>query len=327
MSDCNNPGTGAPTYRGLRNFLESPPGRRISKWTGTLITLGIAAWLIYRLTIIGWDEVWRALPKTPWFYIILAVIFLILPIAQMFIYARIWRIPRAPLFGAMLNKRVFDKEVLGYSGDVYLYLWIRKRFPLSNRRILAGLKDNIILSSLASTAVAVFLLLLFFAGGRIAWPRQWGSPGGIHMVLAGVFLMALGILAYRFRRKILTLDRRTTAVVMGIHLLRLLLVQLLQVVQWHVVMPEVPVIHWATLLALQIVITRIPLIPSRDLVFLGAGIEVAGWIRVSTPGMAGMLLASSVLSKIMNLGMFLLVSWIHRRRRDPENAAIPVELS
>jgi hypothetical protein len=70
-----------------------------------------------------------------------------------------------------------------------------------------------------------------------------------------------------------------------------------------------------TLLAVQIMITRIPLLPSRDLIFLGTGIEMSGFINVSTSSMAGMLLASSVLNKILNLVFFVLVFLAGQRIR------------
>jgi hypothetical protein len=90
----------------------------------------------------------------------------------------------------------------------------------------------------------------------------------------------------------------------------------LQILQWWVVMPQVPWINWFTLLILQIIITRIPFLPSRDLLFLGTGIEMSTWMNISPSAIAGMLLAASVISKILNLVFFVAVSYSARKRKN-----------
>jgi len=69
-----------------------------------------------------------------------------------------------------------------------------------------------------------------------------------------------------------------------------------------------------TLFAVQIVANRIPMLPVRDLVFLGVSVQLTGVLGVSTAGVAGMLLVSSVIKRLMNLGVLLFVG-LHKRRR------------
>jgi hypothetical protein len=293
----------------IKEFEESPGGKRAIRLLSILFTTAIAAYLVYKLTLIGWDKVWKALPQTPWFYVLLLIMFFSLPIFQVVIYRVAWKVNVKPgeLFLALLNKRVLDKDVLGYSGELYLYFWARKYVKQPDKEILHVLKDNVILSSAASTLVAVVLLILFFALGQVKLPREWVNPNIIHVVVlafCGVLIIGLVI---TFRKRILFLKRKQVLAIFAVHICRLLFVQGLQVVQWAVVMPEIPILNWMTLLAVQIIITRIPLLPSRDLVFMGTGIEMSGFIHVSTPSMAGMLLASSVLNKILNLFFFVMV--------------------
>jgi hypothetical protein len=244
------------------------------------------------------------------------VMFLSLPVFQVLIYRAAWKVNVKPreLFLALINKRVLDKDVLGYSGEMYLYFWARKNVKQPDKEILHVLKDNVILSSAASTLVALVLLILFFALGRVKLPGEWVNPNIIHVVVlafCGVLIIGLVI---TFRKRILFLKRKEILAIFGLHICRLLFVQGLQVVQWAVVMPEIPILNWMTLLAVQIIITRIPLLPGRDLVFMGTGIEMSELINVSTPSMAGMLLASSVLNKILNLFFFVMVFLSTRKR-------------
>ncbi|MCC5941487.1 MAG: hypothetical protein JJU37_08085, partial [Balneolaceae bacterium] len=59
----------------------------------------------------------------------------------------------------------------------------------------------------------------------------------------------------------------------------------------------------------------IPFIPSRDLVFMWAGIELSRMLDMATAAVAGMLLVSSALKKSTNLILFLLISYYSK---DPE---------
>lgn len=299
-------------------FEESRIGKRVLRLASLFFTASIIGYLVYKLTLIGWDNVRGSLPQTPWFYILLLVMFFTLPIFQVFIYRIAWNVKPWDLFLALLNKRVMDKDVLGYSGEMYLYVWARKYVDKPDKEILHVLKDNVILSSAASTLVAVVLLAIFFVFGRVRIPEEWMNPNVTLLVVLGFCAVLVIGLAVKFRKSILFLKRKQILAIFGLHICRLLVVQGLQVIQWMVVMPEIPLTNWLTLLAAQIIITRIPLLPSRDLIFMGTGIEMSQFINVSTSSMAGMLLASSVLNKILNLIFFVLV-FFFRRKRKPEN--------
>ncbi|NIM16782.1 MAG: hypothetical protein GTO45_32735 [Candidatus Aminicenantes bacterium] len=299
-------------------FEESRTGKRVLRLLSLFFTASIIAYLVYKLTLIGWDNVWESLPQTPWFYILLLVMFFTLPVFQVFIYRVAWKVRPWHLFLGLLNKRVLDKDVLGYSGEMYLYVWARKYVDKPDKEILHVLKDNVILSSAASTLVAVVLLVIFFVFGQVSIPEEWMNPNVTLLVVLGFCVVLVIGLAVKFRKRILFLKRKQILAIFGLHICRLLVVQGLQVIQWMVVMPEIPLTNWLTLLAAQIIITRIPLLPSRDLIFMGTGIEMSQFINVTTSSMAGMLLAASVLNKILNLIFFILVFFTLRKRK-PEN--------
>ena len=301
----------------LKHSEESPTGKKILRLFTVLFTTAIVAFLVYKLTLIGWSRVWESLPHTPWFYVLLLAMFFALPVFQVFIYRVAWKTHVSPwnLFLALMNKRVLDKDVLGYSGEMYLYLWARKQIKQPDKEILLVIKDNVILSSAASTLVAVILLAVFFVLGRVELPRQWLHPNIVHVLVIGFCVVLAAGLMVKYRKRVISLKRREVLHIFLLHICRLLVVQGLQVIQWVIVMPEVPILNWMTLLAAQIIITRIPLLPSRDLIFMGTGIEMSQFISISTSGMAGMLLASSVINKILNLFFFLLVFFSTRKRK------------
>ncbi len=302
----------------LSVFSQSSAGKILTKTLSIGFTLLIVSYLIFKLTKIGWREVLDSLPTTPWFYIILVLMFFSLPVFQVFIYGLAWKKPRFPLFPALLKKQVLDKNLFDLSGDMYLYFWARKHLQMKNKDIFHVLKDNVILSSAASTLVAVVLLIAFICFGLIALPNDWNGlkfNPVVVLILVVIFIFAL---FFKFRKSIFFLEKKVILYVLGLYVVRFLLIFFLQVIQWVVVLPEVPLIRWFTLLAVQIITSRIPLFPNRDLIFFGVGLEVSQWMGIPFPEMAGMLLASSVLNKSFNLVSFMLVSLSFRKDRPRE---------
>ena len=55
---------------------------------------------------------------------------------------------------------------------------------------------------------------------------------------------------------------------------------------WLYALPQVPWKVWLVLGSLRLVVTRLPLIPNKDLIFVGAGIAAAGIAKVSVTPVA-----------------------------------------
>lgn len=69
-------------------------------------------------------------------------------------------------------------------------------------------------------------------------------------------------------------------------------------------MPEIPLRIWFTYLSMTLILSRIPFLPNKDLVFIGASIEISKLINVSTAGIAGLFIAQNVLDKVLNAVLF-----------------------
>ena len=291
-----------------RAFAATPHGQWTIKAARYALTAAILGYLGYRLTTIGWAQIWGELPRTPWFYIIFVGMYLTLPIFQSVIYALIFGLPARAIFPAALKKRVYNKDVMSYSGEVYLYFWARDQVEMSGRAIMHGIKDNAIISSITSTLVAFGLLAVFFFSGLVVLPGFIAGHQGAYVAgaaVVGAVLVGVGI---KFRRSILQLPGRTILALFGLHFMRLVLVQGLQVTQWEVVAPEIDLNIWFTFLAVQIISNSLPLIPSRDLVSVAAAIEVARAVQVPEALIAGLMGVHSLLDKALNLVLFAAVS-------------------
>ncbi|PEN08777.1 hypothetical protein CRI93_03195 [Longimonas halophila] len=305
-------------------FQETRRGRRILKGLRYLLTVVIVGYLGYRMTTIGWGEIWASLPRTPWFYILFGAIYLTLPIFQTIIYGLIFRTSPWTIFPAALKKRVYNKDVMSYSGEVYLYFWARDRIDMPALNILHGIKDNTIVSSITATVVAFSLLATFFFSGLVVLPEMLVEH---NMAYAAVVVLVIGgmiALGIRFRRSILKLSGAMLLTLFALHTARLLLIQSLQVTQWVVVAPEIPLQAWFTFLAVQIIAESIPFVPSRDLVGVGFAIEVARATQVPEALIASLMLVHSVMDKALNLLLFMAVSaW---DRKNMARQSLPQEM-
>jgi hypothetical protein len=307
-------------------FSQSPSGQWILWGLRQALTVTVVGYLIYRMSQIGWAEIWASMPRTPWFYVIFAGMYLTLPIFQAIIFGIVWQRSPLDLLPATVKKRVYNKDVLSYSGDLYLYFWARERIrEWTDTELLHAIKDNAIVSSVASTIVAFGLLAAFLFSGLVALPDTIAENEILYTVAAIVVAAVLIGVGITFRQSVFGLAGRLLGVLFLLHIARLLVVMTLQILEWEVVVPEVELEIWFTFLSLQIITGRIPFLPSRDLIFMAAGIELAGAVQVSKAAIAGVLGVHSVLDKSINLIMFAAVSAWDREMLesfpDPEEAA------
>jgi hypothetical protein len=294
-------------------YLQSDRGRRIGKWARRAFYLAILAVLARQMTMIGWSEIARSLPSQPLFYVIFAVMYFSLPATETLIYRISWTFRLVEGFLAFLKKRVYNKDVLGYSGEVYLYLWAEQRVGRPRREVVGVIKDNNIISSIASTIFGVSVLAVLIGAGQVTLPAGFLAWEGVEMVAAAMVVTVLVAIGVKFRRSIFWLGSGALASLFVIHLGRLIFVNVLQVLQWSVVLPDVGMNAWLTLIAVLIVTSRIPFLPARDLIFIGAGLELSQAMGIPVAGVAGMLLVGSVLDKTVNLALFSLVTVTQRR--------------
>ena len=300
----------AAIRRPLARWLRGRPGPALRAADG-LFTAGVAAWVIHEVIEVGWLKVVESLPATPWFYLIFSVMYLTQPLSEVFIFRRFWG-PVPGLFPAVLMRRLYSGHVIDYSGEAWLYLWARRHRSLPHARIVHGIKDNVILSSAVSTLFAAAVLGVLAAGGWLV--PGLGGPGWIWLLAAPAVLAVLVAGGRALRRPVLSAPPSMAAAVCAAHLGRHVLVHVLQVCLWVVVEPSVPLTSWLTLLAALIVLTRVPFLPGRDLVFVSAGLGLSGYLNVESAVVASILLTTAVLDRGLNLVLYLVCRWSRPRR-------------
>ncbi len=292
-----------------------------------VVVLVVVGVIIYQLFDIGWKEVLGSLPTQPLFYIIFLLLFFTLPVAEVFIYRQLWKFPSIEGFKTFLKKKVYNEELMGYSGEVHLFIWGRKHVPKPDKEVLKDIRDNSILSAMTSNIVAVSLIAFLVFAGHIELSQLIGEFDLLYTIAGIVLVIILVVLIVVFRKYLFSLPPRKAATIFSIYMTRFLIHQALMLMMWAVVIPGTPLSVWFTYLTVIIVINRIPFLPSKDLVFVWAGIELSHMLDMASAAVAGMLLVYSALKKVMNLGFFMLLTYYFKDLEEedvnPDKAEIP----
>ncbi len=277
---------------------------KMALWLRAVFIAAIIGYLGVKIADIGWQDVFRSLPANPFFYLIFIVIYLALPVSEIFIYQRLWHMPLGRYAAFFLRKQVYNAALVGYSGEMVFCFWAQDHLGLAAHKALSAIKDNNILSAMASNLVTVILVAAFFLSGKLDLLSA-GTPGVMVTFLGGLgFVLVVSLLFARFRKRLISLPGRQAVFVFGVHLARVSLVAALQVLQWHLVIPQAPVSVWLAFLTAQFVLTRIPFLPNKDLVFLGLTLNLTGLVNAPQAVVAGLFVAFGALMQLANLTVY-----------------------
>lgn len=260
-------------------------------WLGlaaTVFSLGVISAALYQAWGLDLEKLRALVPRTPAFWAAFVLAYLAAPVSEWIIYRRLWRVGPEAIF-PLLRKQVYNELLLGYLGDAYFYGWARRRLALSCAPF-GTVKDVAVMSAMAGNGMTalVVALALPFAGllslGGHAEAVGWSLTVVLGSSLAVVFL----------RRKIFSLGRRQLAFVFALHVARIAAAAVLAAVAWHLVLPATSVTLWLVLAAMRLLISRLPFLPNKDVVFAGAAVFALGQdVEIGTlmTLMAGLILA------------------------------------
>ena len=244
-----------------------------SRWPvviASILTLAMIAGLARQLLGSGLTGLKQAAPDNWMYYVAFALLYISPPLGDYVIFRRLWHIPLEG-FGALIRKRIANEVVFGYSGDAYFYAWARARAKMVAAPF-GAVKDVTILSAIAGNVMTLVMtaLALPFAFETLP-PRYYtGLAIGIPVVIA----MCLPFLI--FSRRVFSLDRKTLWWIFMVHSLRLTAGCLLIAFAWHFGLPGVGIGTWLVLSASRMLVSRLPFVPNKELVFATVAIGFLG---------------------------------------------------
>jgi len=279
----------------LEAFAAATP--RWRQWLGPVLSLGIVGAVLYKIGGVDFARIVGMVPSNPLFWLLFAAAYMAQPASEWVIFHRLWKLPGNAIV-PLMRKQVGNEVLLGYIGEVYFYGWARRHSEIVAAPF-GAIKDVTILSAMLGNFTTVVAL-------AIGWPLLGQLPAGMHVqALTGsigvIIVTSLAVMLLRGR--LFSLPRRELWFVSGLHLVRIVGGTLLAAAMWHLLLPKVPLSSWLMLATLRLLVSRLPLIPNKELVFAGLALFLIGPDAAVADAMA--LMASLYLATHLLVGLTL----------------------
>lgn len=278
--------------------LDPPPLRVVSRnwtrWVGPTISILVLCAVLYQLRSLDLVALWRMLPVRLDFWLAVIVAFLSAPVADWLIFRHLWGLPALSGIAALTRKMVSNELLLGYSGEVYFYAWVRRNSTITSAPF-GAIKDVTILSALAGNVVTLVLVLLCWPFFSLLHVKHQGQ--GIEWSI--LFVLAMSVAITFFRKRLFSLPARDLWYVTAIHLARIFISTLLLGYIWYCLMPDIGLVWLLMISTMRLLLSRLPFLPNKDLAFAALAAFFIGHDNVLVGAMtltAGVFLACLVIS-------------------------------
>ena len=274
----------------------TPQDRPATSGRNALISLALSLAVIGAVVLAsGRVELSRLpsmVPASPAFWLAFLASYFVTPASEWLIFRRLWGIPPSGIY-ALLRKKIYNELLLGYLGEAYFYGWARQRVALTAAPF-GAVKDVAILSAMTGNAVTVLLTAAVIP----LLPTLSLGLDTRALAASVALIVAISLAVTVLRRRVFTLPRSELAMIARVHLERILVSALLSALLWHLAMPQVALTWWIALAALRLLVSRLPLVPNKDLLFAGVIALLLGHERdigALMALMAGLILAMHLL--------------------------------
>jgi hypothetical protein len=274
--------------------------RNWQRWLSMAISAALLVAIVMHLNRLGSTKLRAEIPVSPGFWLAFAAYYLALPTSEWIIFRRLWNLPAAG-FAALLRKLVSNEVLMGYSGELAFYGWARRRAALTSAPF-GAIKDVSILSALAGNLVTLGMM-------AAAWPLMGALHLGVLSRGAGMSVAAiigLSVLVAFFNRRIFSLPAADLRFIFGVHVARLAATTTLAGLMWHCALPGIGISMWVMLAAMHLLVTRLPFVPNKDLVFAGVALFAIGHDSQVVELIA--LIATMILTAHVLIGIVLAIS-------------------
>ena len=228
-----------------------------------LLSAAILIAALWQLRYLDVRGVIAMVPRSPLFWLLFAAGYLALPASEWVIYRRLWNLPPRG-FLALLRKRISNEIIAGYSGELYFYAWARRHASLVGTPF-GAIKDVSILSAVVANVCTLVL-------AAVSWQSlvalNLGTDAKV-MIVSAASIALPSFVALVMRKRLFTLPRDELGRIAVIHLLRIVATTVLAAALWAVALPAAPLAWWLVLATLRLLVSRLPLLPNKDIVFAG----------------------------------------------------------
>lgn len=289
-------GSGMPSQNSalapIPTFTFKPQDRKArptwERVAGTILSLIVVGAALYQARDLDIAEILELVPTSLTFWGLFAISYLIGPATDWFIFHRLWGVG-AGAFGALIRKLIYNELLVGYLGEVYFYSWARQNIRFVTTPF-GAVKDVAVLSAVAGNVTTLVFLAMAFPLVRLLPLHDHATAIGLSLA----FVVGTSLAVMLLRRSLFSLERKELQMVFAVHLLRILATTVVSAALWHLVLPDVALGWWLVLVTIRLLISRLPFLPNKDVVFAAITVLALGEVEISAlmALMAGLILAT-----------------------------------
>jgi hypothetical protein len=249
-----------------------PPAQR-RRWAALFsaaVSAALVVMVVDHFRHVAFGTIVAMVPRNPAFWLLFAGYYLANPACEWVIYRRLWRLPAAG-FAALIRKQVSNELLLGYLGEAQFYAWARSQLRMTATPF-GAIKDVTILSAFVGNVVTLAML-------AFAWPLLGKGEIGLetHNVFASLGVLLVSFFAIMlFGRRLFSLPPADLRMIASMHFVRIVAQLGCAAALWHLVIPSEAYSQWFLLATLRMLVSRLPLVPNKDVVFAGMTILLLG---------------------------------------------------
>jgi len=267
-------------------------------WVGSAITLAVLIAALVQLAQVDLARMAAIVPSSAGFWVVFALSYFAGPLGDFIIFRRLWQIP-ASGFLALLRKLIGNELITGYVGDLYFYTWARQRTGMTSAPF-GAVKDVAILSAMAANVITLVLMVMAYP--LLGTLHLGIDPDAVIWSVALMLVISTAVLL--FRKKLFSLPAADLWHVSVVQMLRVVATLVLTGWCWHLALPAESWQLWVLLSAMRMLLSRLPFLPNKDVVFAALAVFVIG--QDAEVGTLMAMMASLLLLTHLGLGLLLM---------------------
>ncbi|MBU0554478.1 MAG: hypothetical protein KKD64_14110 [Alphaproteobacteria bacterium] len=243
---------------------------RLWIWITPALSVAILAVVAWNFRSFDIQQLHAAVPTNPFFWVIFFAYYFTGIIFDFLIFRWLWGIPAEGVI-ALARKNVTNELIVDYLGEAYFYSWARRKLRMESSPF-GAVKDVAILSAVVANVFTLAMMAFVYP-----YARDF-NIGLTSSALAGSIgvIMVISIIVALFSRRIFSLTRRQLIGISGLHVARLIFTNGLLALAWSIALPDVAVGWWLLLATAKMLLSRLPLISNKDVIFAAVAVLAVG---------------------------------------------------
>ena len=234
-----------------------------------MLSVAVLAGALWQFHAISWRTMAAMMPRSPLFWIAFVAAHLAPIFFDWLIYRRLWGIPASGML-PLARKMIGNNLLFGYAGEAYLYAWARGRGVCGTA--FGAVKDVAILSAAVGNSITVVVTLI-----ALPFMGAFGPALPLWVLVPSMAIIAVPPLtAVALRGKLFSRPTADLGYIASVHGCRATVSILMTGLLWQLALPGVALLTWVVLSALKLLVSRLPLISQKDVVFAGVSVALLG---------------------------------------------------